>query len=167
MGWFSDPWGTDPDFRDPGAAQLRYLEQVQTISAAKNWPIPARDALLDYFGDIRKWGFEPDTAQQVYYHAWSQEPQLLSQAGFGMGDLPNYAKHRNALSELAEASGLTDQALAEADTTSILAGAFQQTGSDIGAMGQAAADRLDPKKSPWPWVIGGVVILLVARELRR
>ena len=161
MGWF-DAWGTDPDFTDPDAAELRYKEQIQTISAAKNWPAGIRDRLLQFPWDDN---FDPSTAQQVYYRAWVQEPRIIADAGYNMGQLANYAKHRNALAELAEASGLTDQALDEADTTSILAAGFSQTGSDIVDLGKAAGDQLNPKKSPWPWVIGGVVALLVAREL--
>lgn len=160
MGWF-DAFSTDPDFTDPDAATLRYKEQISAMARAKDWPAPVTARLLQF-----PWSddFDPDSAQQVYYHAWVQEPQIIAAAGYNMGDLEKYPSHRNALAELAEASGWTDTALAEADTTSILAGAASKTGSDIADMARGARDQLNPKKSPWPWIIGGGVALLLLRE---
>ena len=162
MGWF-DAFSTDPDFTDPDAATLRYKEQIVAMSRAKNWPAPVKNRLLEF-----PWSntFDPDSAQQVYYHAWVKEPEIIAAAGYNMGDLEKYSSHRNALSELAEASGLTDQALAEADTTSILAGAVSQTGRDISDLSKAGAAQLDPKKSIWPWIGGGIVLLLIVREFK-
>jgi len=162
MGWF-DFFSTDPSFREPEEAQQRYLDQVGTISVAKGWPVPVRDRLLQF-----PWtdDFDPADAKAVYYRAWVLEPQIIEAEGYDPSTLANYQKHRNALQELAEASGLTTQTLADASISSQIAGGISSTAQDVQELAKEGAEQLNPKKSPWPWIIGAGVGLLLLRELQ-
>ena len=153
MGFF-DYFSTDPSFRDASEAELRYLDQVGTISAAKGWPVPVRDALLSY-----PWSdpFQAADAQAVYMRAWVQEPVVIAATGYSTTELANYDKHRNAIRELAEASGWPSKALDEASVTSQLAGTVQATAADLE---QATKDAANPFKSPRLWLAGSAFLAL-------
>ena len=158
MGIF-DFFATDPSFRDADEAEDRYVQQVGTISAAKGWPIDVREALLNYPWDPN---FQASDAQAVYLRVWYQEPRIIEGLGYSTSQLANYDKHRNAIRELAEASGLTTQALSDASIGSQVSGAISATSQDVASTIDTYAN---PKKSPWPWIIGIGAAFLLAREL--
>lgn len=160
MAWY-DFFATDPSFRNADEAQDRYLTQIGTISAAKGWPSAVRDRLLEFpWTDV-----DLEDAQSVYLHAWANEPIVIVSEGYDPAELANYEKHRNALVELAEASGVTRDNLEAASISSQISGGVKATAEDLQSGAEKAAEALDPKKSPWPWIIGGGVFLFILKEL--
>ena len=131
----------------------RYQGQIKDMIRLKGWPPDSENVLVSWAESIAK---NADDAQVFWAQVAQGEPGKLSGAGINPATLPNYEKHRNWLSTVTDAAGSYQDVLDEYSPLNVVKGTISDT-----------VDDLDPRKSWYPWAIGGGVLVVAYLVLRK
>lgn len=139
------------EFKDSQAAKSYVLKQISTANSVGKMSDIFAMSLFEYVKTI------PITtpAAEMYALTEAETIRLVNVVGIPAPD--NYDKWLSFLASAEDASLSAAGRAKEATFSNVVSGATQQTVQDI-------KDTADPRKSPWPWIIGGAVLLYLYRQ---
>ena len=146
-------FATDPKYRNREDAVQNYTHHIEGMG----WPEELVDALA------MEAEYAPgNSAEAVYAHMYRETPGILEDMQISESEVRNFQKNQNWLKEAGEASGWTTSALEDARWGNILWSTVVKSAQDVRTAIEKAGELADPKKSPWPWIIGaGLLIYLL------
>jgi len=151
-------WGVDPSTNDPQQALNRYIEHLEQMHDNKQWPASMVRSLASKAKVQETYS---DSALDFWNGIATKEPGWMRESGIEPGSLPNYHKHIDFLRSVGAATESLERAQAEYGPVNVGATVAVKTVKDFF---EKADETFNPKKSPWPWVAGGVVLLLLLKR---
>ena len=151
-------WGVDPSTNDPQQALERYIEHLEQMHDLKQWPATMVRSLASKAKVQEAYS---DSALDFWNGIVSKEIGWMRESGIEPGSLPNYHKHIDFLRSVGAATAELEKVKAEYSPLAVGGGVFKGTFGDVG---KKIDSVINPKKSPWPWVAGGVVLLLLLKR---
>ena len=151
-------WGVDASTRNTDAALERYIEHLDQMVENKGWPLYMAQSLAQKAKVVQS---QSSNALDFWQTIANKEPGWMREAKVEPGSLPKYQSHIDFLRTTGAATAELERVLAEFSPFNVGAGVFKDT---LGDTGEKIDSFINPKKSPWPWVAGGVVLLLLLRK---
>ena len=139
------------EFKDSQAAKSYVLKQISTANTAGVMSDIFAMSLFEYVKTL------PITtpAPEIYALTEAETIRLVNVVGIPAPQ--NYDKWLAFLASAEDASLSAAGRAKEATFTNVVTGTTKQTVQDI-------KDTADPRKSPWPFIIGGAVLLYLFRQ---
>jgi hypothetical protein len=158
MSWWNDiiglDWGVDPTTKNPAEAYANYTQHLKDMVEKKGWPSRMVERMSAQAKIVEA---ESPTAQAFWLAVADQEPAWITEAGVEPGSLPKINSHIQYLQSKGAASTAWEQAQIEFSMSNVGQAIASETGKDL-------KDKVDPTKSIWPWLIGGVVALVLIKR---
>ena len=163
------PFATDPKYRTREAAVANYVDHVRSM----DWPEDLTEVL-----ELEATFAPAANAEDVYLHMLRESPVILDDMQYRPADIRNWSKVQDWLTQAAEASGATSEALSGASAPSVIAGATAASAQDLRSGLETAGDITRnlavaaktgteaAARNPWPTVIGIGLVLFGLRRAK-
>ena len=185
-GWLTGAdYAVDPSTESATAALERYNEHLDDMEEKKGWPSGMVTALKANAAEIQQkastealissgtslytaglLGSGEGSAQQFWNEVAESSPGVMVESGHAPGSIPKIDSHIAFLQAWGASASSLNSAVREYNPISAGGEALKQSAIDYSEAAGTVAEALNPKKSPWPWIIGGVAILLLVREFK-
>ena len=139
------------EFKDSQAAKSYILKQIKTANEVGKMSDIFAIALYEYVKTL------PITTPASEIYALTEAETIRLVTVVGIPAPQNYDKWLAFLASAEDASLSAAGRAKEATFTNVVTGATQQTVQDV-------KDTADPRKSPWPFIIGGALLLYLFRQ---
>ena len=144
------------EFKDPSAAKKYLIKQLSTANRVGKmsdiYAMALHESILTFGGD----------AADIYQATQAESYRLVHVLGIPAPI--NYDKWLFFLSTAEEAALAAKERGETATWANVIKEASKQTADDLGDLADKAKDAADPRKSPWPFVIGGTLLLILLRR---
>lgn len=152
-------WGVDASTRNPVDAFIRYRTHLLEMEAKKNWPAATVQYLLDQAEEVAD---DVETANQFWAIIGQNEVAWIRESGMSQpGALPKLQSHIEFINSVGGATEELERVQAEYGPANLVSQVGKDTWQDIVEKGD---DLINPKKSPWPWIVGGVVLWALVKR---
>lgn len=158
MSWWEEfigtDWGTDTAQNTTEGAYQTYAQHLRDMRDKKGWPASMVQSMIGAAAVIESNSASPSA---FWSGIGEKEPGWMRSANVEPGSLAKYESHISFLQASGASTEALEKAKAEYSPLNVLGEVAKGTADKIG-------DTLNPKKSPWPWIAGGVVALLLFRR---
>lgn len=147
-------WGTDTAQNTIEGAYQSYALHLRDMRDKQGWPSAMVQSLIAKGAVIED---DADSPSDFWRIIGEQEPAWMRVAKVEPGSLAKYESHIAFMQASGASTEALEKAKAEYSPLGVVKGAAKGTFDDV-------KDKLDPTKSPWPWIAGGVVVLLLLKK---
>lgn len=150
--WDVSEWGSASDWgaadwtEDVMAAYSQALDWTADVAQQKYWPDEWHAVAGQIFDDAADAAKSAQDFWTLVVQAWEHYDAAASAAG-----VEGWDSLGAVFAQAVGASYTVSQAREEGSLFGLVSGAAQATGAEL----TAAAD---PRRSPWPWLIGGIAV---------
>jgi hypothetical protein len=165
-------YAVDPSTESASAALERYKTHLTDLQNKKRWPPALVAALIDNANSIQNRASAMSfltgapSADDFWISVAESEPGVYAAQGIEPGSLQKIDSHIAFLNAWGAAARSLQSAVDAYDPVSFTSEVASESAQDFAQAVRTGGEALNPKKSPWPWVIGGVTVLLLLRELK-
>ncbi len=139
------------EFKDSQSAKSYILKQIQTANSVGKMSDIFAIALFEYVKTL------PLSTPAAEMYALTEAETIRLVNVVGIPAPANYDKWLAFLASAENAAGAAKERAGTATATNV----FSETAKKST---QEAKDLADPRKSPWPWIIGGAIFLYLTRK---
>ena len=147
-------WGTDTSQSTVQGALNQYVQHLTDMQDKKNWPRGMVHSLIQKASVAANYA---NTPTEFWNAIADKEVGWMAESNVMAGSLPKYDSHIAFLRAVGASTESLERAKAEYSPLNVFAEVTKKSAKD-------AKDAADPKKSPWPWIAGGVVLLLLLKR---
>lgn len=139
------------EFKDSQAAKSYILKQIQTANSVGKMSDIFAIALYEYVKTL------PLTTPPAEMYALTEAETIRLVNVVGIPAPANYDKWLSFLASAEDASGSAKEREKEATATNVFTQTAKKSKTDLQTL-------VDPRKSPVPWIIGGLFLLYITRK---
>lgn len=147
-------WGVDTAQKTTQGAYDQYTTHLMDMRDKKGWPASMVQSLVAKGAVIEA---DVNSPSDFWREIAEREPGWMRAAQIEPGSLAKYDSHIDFLRAVGASTEALERAQAEYSPGSVFVAVVKETYGDI-------KKKADPRKSPWPWLAGAVVVLLLLRR---